>query len=332
MTPEPVIDVVGLRKSYGIGQSSVLAVDGIDFSIARGEVFALLGPNGAGKSSTVEILEGYHDRSGGEVRVLGADPQRLHGRALLDWKARIGVVLQSTNEENVLTVRQTLQQFAAFYPHPRGIDEVIAAVGLTEKAGARVHKLSGGQRRRLDVALGVIGRPELLFLDEPTTGFDPVARREFWGLIKQLQDEGTTILLTTHYLDEAAHLSNRVGIIAAGRLVDLGPVDQIGGAEARVPIVRWRDAGGRIRELRTDEPARAVTELVATFEGEPPALEVIRPSLEDIYLQLIGHLGTEAEGDADSAADVGSARGESGPSAADTTRARTPRETEGVSA
>jgi ABC-2 type transport system ATP-binding protein len=288
MATEPVIEVTGLRKSYGIGQGAVLAVDGVDFHIDRGEVFALLGPNGAGKSSTVEILEGYHDRSGGEVRVLGADPQHLHGRALLDWKARIGVVLQSTSEENVLTVRQTLQQFAAFYPNPRDVDEVIAAVGLTDKAGSRVQKLSGGQRRRIDVALGFIGRPELLFLDEPTTGFDPVARREFWGLIKRLQAEGTTILLTTHYLDEAAQLANRVGIIAAGKLVDIGPVDQIGGAEARVPIVRWRDGAG-IREQRTHEPARTVTELSARFEGEPPGLEVIRPSLEDIYLQLIGH-------------------------------------------
>ncbi|MFC4243766.1 ABC transporter ATP-binding protein [Gryllotalpicola reticulitermitis] len=296
MASESVIEVSGLRKSYGVGQSAVLAVDGIDFSIGHGEVFALLGPNGAGKSSTVEILEGYHDRSGGEVSVLGADPQHLRGRALLDWKARIGIVLQSTNDENVLTVRQTLAQFASFYPRPRDVDEVIAAVGLTEKANARVQKLSGGQRRRIDVALGVIGRPELLFLDEPTTGFDPVARREFWGLVKGLQAEGTTILLTTHYLDEAAQLANRVGIIAAGKLVDIGRVDEIGGAEARVPFVRWRE-GSEVREQRTHEPGRLVTELAARFDGEPPGLEVIRPSLEDIYLELIRHTTDDPQHD-----------------------------------
>ena len=288
MASDHVIEVAGLRKSYGLGQSAVLAVDGIDFSIARGEVFALLGPNGAGKSSTVEILEGYHDRTGGEVSVLGLDPQRLHGRALLDWKTRIGVVLQSSSEENVLTVRQTLTQFAAFYPRPRDVDEVMAAVGLTHKANSRVQKLSGGQRRRIDVALGFIGRPELLFLDEPTTGFDPVARREFWGLIKSLQAKGTTILLTTHYLDEAAQLASRVGIIAAGKLVDIGPVDEIGGTDARIPLVRWREPAG-IREQRTHEPARLVAELVARLGGEPAALEVLRPSLEDIYLDLIKH-------------------------------------------
>ncbi|HEY0248175.1 MAG TPA: ABC transporter ATP-binding protein [Gryllotalpicola sp.] len=286
MITEHVVTVRGLRKSYGIGPNAVAAVSGIDFTIERGEVFALLGPNGAGKSSTVEILEGYHDRTGGEVTVLGVDPQQLHGRALLDWKTRLGIVLQSSAEQNTLTVRQMLRQFAAFYPRPRDVDEVIAAVGLTEKASARVNKLSGGQRRRVDVALGFIGRPELLFLDEPTTGFDPEARREFWGLVRGLQAEGTTILLTTHYLDEAAQLANRVGIIAAGALVDIGPVGEIGGAEARVPIVRWREGGG-IREERTHEPGRLVAELAARFGGEPPELEVIRPSLEDVYLQLI---------------------------------------------
>jgi ABC-2 type transport system ATP-binding protein len=293
MTPEPVVSVRGLRKSYGLGASAVTAVDGIDFTIERGEVFALLGPNGAGKSSTIEILEGYHDRSGGEVSVLGADPQRLHGRALLEWKARLGIVLQSTTEQNVLTVRQMLTQFARFYPRPRDVDEVIAAVGLSAKANARVNKLSGGQRRRVDVALGFIGRPELLFLDEPTTGFDPEARREFWALIRSLQADGTTILLTTHYLDEAAQLSERVGIIAAGRLVDLGRVDEIGGAEARVPLVRWRDGDG-VRQTRTTEPGRVVGELCARFAGEPPGLEVIRPSLEDVYLELIKQTKTDA--------------------------------------
>ncbi|WP_022882067.1 ABC transporter ATP-binding protein [Gryllotalpicola ginsengisoli] len=297
-SPEPAVAVRGLRKEYGgsegtgstgsIGstRSTVTAVDGIDFDIGHGEVFALLGPNGAGKSSTIEILEGYHRRTAGDVEVLGADPQRLHGRALLAWKARIGIVLQSASEQNVLTVRQMLRQFASFYPHPRPVDEVIDAVGLTQKANARIDRLSGGQRRRVDVALGIVGRPELLFLDEPTTGFDPSARREFWGLIRRLRDEGTSILLTTHYLDEAAQLADRVGIIAAGRLVDIGPVDRIGGAEARVPYVRWAEGAG-IREQRTHEPARLVAELAARFGGEPPRLEVIRPSLEDVYLQLI---------------------------------------------
>jgi ABC-2 type transport system ATP-binding protein len=293
MTSEPVVAVQGLRKSYGLGPSAVTAVAGIDFTIERGEVFALLGPNGAGKSSTVEILEGYHDRSGGEVAVLGVDPERLHGRALREWKARIGIVLQSTTEQNVLTVRQMLAQFARFYPRPRDVDEVIAAVGLGDKAGARIAKLSGGQRRRVDVALGIIGRPELLFLDEPTTGFDPEARREFWGLIRTLQADGTTILLTTHYLDEAAQLADRVGIIAAGRLVDIGPVDAIGGPEARVPLVRWREGDG-IREVRTSEPGRLVTELCARFAGDPPGLEVIRPSLEDVYLELVKQTKTDA--------------------------------------
>ena len=292
VTPEPVVRVRGLRKSYGLGPSTVTAVDGIDFTIERGEVFALLGPNGAGKSSTVEILEGYHDRDDGEVSVLGSDPQLLRGRALLAWKARLGIVLQSASEQNVLTVRQMLTQLARFYPHPRDVDETIAAVGLTEKATARIKTLSGGQRRRVDVALGVVGRPELLFLDEPTTGFDPEARRDFWGLVKSLQDKGTAVLLTTHDLDEAAHLADRAGIIASGRLVDLGPVDAIGGADARVPIVRWHEAHA-VRQVRTDEPARVVAELAARVGGEPPGLEVIRPSLEDVYLELIEQAKTD---------------------------------------
>ncbi|MCL2515430.1 MAG: ABC transporter ATP-binding protein [Microbacteriaceae bacterium] len=293
MTTDNVVTVRGLRKTYGLGPGAVTAVDGIDFDIARGEVFALLGPNGAGKSSTVEILEGYHDRSGGTVTVLDADPQHLHGGALRDWKARIGIVLQSPNEQNPLTVRQMLTQVAAFYPAPRAVDDVIAAVGLAEKASSRINKLSGGQRRRVDVALGIVGRPELLFLDEPTTGFDPEARREFWGLIRSLQAEGTSILLTTHYLDEAAQLADRVGIIAAGKLVDIGSVDEIGGAEARVPLVRWHE-GGEVRERRTHEPGRLVAELGARFAGEPPALEVIRPSLEDVYLELIKQTRADA--------------------------------------
>ncbi len=286
----PAITVDGLRKSYG----AFTAVDGIGFEIARGETFALLGPNGAGKSTTVEILEGYRERSGGEVNVLGTDPHH----ATLEWKARIGIVLQQTGESGNVSVREQLTHFAGLYPNPRDVDEVIAAVGLEQKAKTRIRSLSGGQRRRVDVALGVIGRPELLFLDEPTTGFDPEARRQFWELIRSLSREGTTIVLTTHYLDEAAQLSDRAAVIAGGKLIDIGPVDELGSPDARVPLVRWRDPfdGGRVREQRTHEPARFVAGLVARH-GEPAELEVIRPSLEDIYLELVGsaeaHTGTE---------------------------------------
>jgi ABC-type multidrug transport system, ATPase component len=274
---DTVVRVRDLRKTYGGGFE---ALRGVDFDIARGETFALLGPNGAGKSTTIEILEGYRDRSGGTAEVLGVDPQ--HGG--LDWKAKLGIVLQTTGDSPA-TVRELLKHFAGFYPNPRDVDEVIAAVGLTEKARTSVRKLSGGQRRRVDVALGIVGRPELLFLDEPTTGFDPEARRQFWDLIRGLQDEGTTIILTTHYLDEAAELSNRVGIISGGVMAAIGATDELGGAEARVPIVRWRE-GGVEREERTETPAALVAKLAAA--GEPEGLEVIRPSLEDIYLSFVG--------------------------------------------
>jgi ABC-2 type transport system ATP-binding protein len=262
----------------------MIAVDGVSFDIHRGETFALLGPNGAGKSTTIEILEGYRRRSSGEVRVLGVDP----GRGGLDWKARLGIVLQSSGESGNVTVGEQLRHFAALYPNPRSVDEVIAAVGLESKAGVLIRKLSGGQRRRVDVAVGIIGAPELLFLDEPTTGFDPEARRNFWQLIRTLQSEGTTILLTTHYLDEAAQLGDRAGVIVGGRMVDLAPIDEIGGRESRVPLVTWLEGGER-REQRTDTPATVVAELVARLGGEPDALEVIRPSLEDVYLDLVGH-------------------------------------------
>ncbi|GAA1055388.1 ABC transporter [Agromyces luteolus] len=282
----PAVRMRGLRKQYG----AVAAVDGIDLDISHGETFALLGPNGAGKSTTIEILEGYRLRTAGEVTVLGVDP--AHGG--LDWKSRLGIVLQSETESGVMTVREQLLHFAHFYPDPRDVDEVIAAIGLEHKARTRISKLSGGQRRRVDVALGIIGRPELLFLDEPTTGFDPEARREFWQLIRSLKDEGTTILLTTHYLDEAAQLGDRAGIILGGRLVDVGPVDRLGGAEARVPIVRWRDRAGTAREVRTEQPAELVASLVRDLDGEPAGLEVIRPSLEDIYLDLVRAAGAAA--------------------------------------
>lgn len=274
---EHAVTIRGLTKRYG----SVEALHGIDLDIRRGETFALLGPNGAGKSTTIEILEGYRDRDAGEVSVLGVDPR--HGRSA--WRARLGMVLQSTGEHGAVTVREQLAFFARLYPHPRDVDQVIAAVGLTEKAKTRIDKLSGGQRRRVDVALGFVGRPELLFLDEPTTGFDPEARREFWALIRELQAEGTTILLTTHYLDEAAQLSQRGAVIAGGSVVAEGAIDELGGASARVPIVRWSQ-GGVMREERTEHPAALVARLAEA--GEPEALEVVRPSLEDVYLGLIG--------------------------------------------
>ncbi|MFU8947245.1 ABC transporter ATP-binding protein [Mycetocola zhadangensis] len=289
----PVVEVRNLVKRY----PAHTAVDDVSFDIARGETFALLGPNGAGKSTTIEILEGYRDRSSGEVRVLGIDPQKGD----LAWKAQLGIVLQSSAEAAHVTVREQVEQFAAYYPHPRDVDEVIAAVGLTEKSKTRIGKLSGGQRRRVDVALGVIGRPQLLFLDEPTTGFDPEARRHFWELIRTLKAEGTTILLTTHYLDEAAQLADRVAVIARGKLVEIGPVDTIGGTEARIPVVRWRDETG-LREHHTSEPAAFVATLSARTGSEPRDLEVIRPSLEDIYLGLVsaavalGEDETEATG------------------------------------
>lgn len=271
-----------LSKSYGAFD----AVNDISFDIRPGETFALLGPNGAGKSSTIEILEGYRDRSEGDVTVLGVDPQH----AGLDWKARIGIVLQSSGESGNATVLEQLRHFASLYPNPRPVEEVLAAVGLEEKAKTRIHRLSGGQQRRVDVALGIIGRPELLFLDEPTTGFDPEARHQFWDLIRTLKGEGTTILLTTHNLDEAAELSDRAGIIVGGRLIDIGTIGELGGPAARIPMVRWRDADGVQREARTETPAGLVAQLARDLGGEPAELQVIRPSLEDIYLGLVrGH-------------------------------------------
>lgn len=278
-TADVAVSVRGLRKEYRGGH---VAVDGVDFDIARGETFALLGPNGAGKSTTIEILEGYRLRTSGEVDVLGADP----GTAGLAWKSRLGIVLQSAGQPGVMTVREQLAQFAGLYPDARDVDEVIAAVGLEDKARTRISRLSGGLQRRVDVALGIIGRPELLFLDEPTTGFDPEARREFWALIRSLSHEGTTILLTTHYLDEAAQLADRIGVIIGGRMADIGGVDEIGGADARVPIVRWRE-GGVVREERTHRPAAFIADIGSRIGGEPEGLEVVRPSLEDVYLGMV---------------------------------------------
>ncbi|GMA32141.1 ABC transporter ATP-binding protein [Litorihabitans aurantiacus] len=282
--------VDGLRKSYG----GTTAVNDLSFEIRRGETFALLGPNGAGKSTTIEILEGFRRRTGGRVEVLGTDPA-TGGAAGSRWRSRLGIVLQDLPEGGVYTVREQLAQQARYYPRPRDVEEVIAAVGLESKAGTRIGRLSGGQRRRVDVALGIIGRPELLFLDEPTTGFDPEARREFWGLIRLLADEGTTILLTTHYLDEAEQLADRVGVIIGGRLVDVGPVAQIGGFDARVPVVSWREDDGERRVRRTETPASLVTEVAARLGHEPRDLTVARPSLEDVYLDLVAAATTRTE-------------------------------------
>ena len=214
---ENVVSVRGLRKAYGAKR----AVDGLDLDIVRGECFAILGPNGAGKSTTVEILEGHRKRDGGDVTVLGQDPARA-GRS---WRARIGVVLQTSGDMGDLTVAEAITSTAAYYPAPRDPREVIAAVGLEDKANARLSSLSGGQRRRVDVALGIIGNPELLFLDEPTTGFDPEVRREFWQLINSLQNGGTTIVLTTHYMDEAGALADRIGVVVDGKIAALDTPD-----------------------------------------------------------------------------------------------------------
>lgn len=285
---QPAIAVSGLTKTYGERR----VVDALTLDIPRGETFALLGPNGAGKSTTVGLLTGTVRPSAGTARVLGTDPLTADRAA----RARVGIVPQVSGETGPYTVAELVRHFATLYPNPRDPDQVIAAVGLERHADARVGKLSGGQQRRVDVALGIIGTPEVLFLDEPTTGFDPEARHQFWGLIASLQEEGTTILLTTHYLEEAARLADRAGVIASGQLVAVDTVAALGGPGARTPLVRWRDASGEMREERTDTPGAAVARLVAGAGGgagagaggEPADLEVIRPSLEDIYLALIG--------------------------------------------
>jgi ABC-2 type transport system ATP-binding protein len=273
------IEVSGLHKAYG----NLEAVRGVDFSIAEGEVFGLLGPNGAGKTTTVEILEGYRRRDAGEVRVLGHDPDRPGP----DFRERIGVVLQQSEMWPNLTVRETHAIFAGYYRAPRNIDEVIALVGLQEKAGSRVKSLSGGQKRRLDLGIALVGDPDLVFLDEPTTGFDPQARRAAWEMIRSLRSLGKTVLLTTHYLDEAEQLADRVAVMREGLIVRVGTPAELTSTDLQTEI-RYRQNGEEVL-VRTDEPTRVLAELTsaAVARGEElQGLQVRRPSLEEVYLAL----------------------------------------------
>jgi len=275
------ISVRDLRKSY----DGVEAVRGISFEVAAGEVFGLLGPNGAGKTTTVEILEGYRRPDAGAVEVLGFDPQGAGG----EFRQRIGVVLQQSEVWPNLTVREVHAAFAGYYRRPRAVDEVIEIVGLAEKSGARVKTLSGGQKRRLDLGIALVGDPELVFLDEPTTGFDPSARRAAWEMIRSLRELGKTILLTTHYLDEAQQLADRVAVIRAGEIVTLGTPEELI-ASAATTRIRYR-ADGEVVVVDTETPTRVLAELtaLAAAEGrELEALEVRRPTLEDVYLELVG--------------------------------------------
>jgi ABC-2 type transport system ATP-binding protein len=298
---EPVISVRGLRKAYGPNE----AVRGIDLEVHRGEIFAFLGPNGAGKTTTVEILEGYRRRSGGEVRVLGSDPAKVD-RA---WRERVGIVLQECRMEPKLSVRETLQMYAGYYREPRPVEATIELVGLSAQAEQRAGSLSGGQQRRLDVGVALVGDAEMLFLDEPTTGFDPSARRRFWEVVSGLRDLGKTVFLTTHYMDEAQALADRVAVIAAGSIVGAGTPDEIGGrgeaaseisfglpepfepGDLPVEVGAASAAGNGRLTLRTAEPTAVLNQLTgwALRQGiELDRLEVRRPSLEDVYLELTG--------------------------------------------
>jgi ABC-2 type transport system ATP-binding protein len=276
----PAIVARGLRKSY----DGVEALRGVSFEVAEGEVFGLLGPNGAGKTTTVEILEGYRQRDDGDVSVLGWDP----GKAPRELRERTGVVLQHSELTPLLTVREVHRMFAGYYAHPRDVDDVIELVGLAEKRDARVKTLSGGQKRRLDLGVALVGDPDLVFLDEPTTGFDPAARRSAWDMIRSLRSLGKTILLTTHYLDEAQQLADRVAVIRAGEIVSLGTPAELTGGTTTTEI-RFRRDGEEV-VLTTDDPVRTLHDLTgsALADGEGlDQLEVRRPTLEDVYLELV---------------------------------------------
>jgi ABC-2 type transport system ATP-binding protein len=275
---ESAVLVRGLSKSYG----RLRAVRDLDLDVSRGEVFAILGPNGAGKSTTIEVLEGHRRRDAGQVLVLGEDPATA-GRS---WRARIGIVLQETSDFGMLTVLETTRMFAKCYSNARVPEELLELVGLAPSSHSRVRTLSGGQRRRLDVALGIIAKPELLFLDEPTTGFDPEARQQFWDLIRLLASDGTTILLTTHYLEEAAALADRVAIIADGRLAAVDSPARLTAQVHSTAIVRWME-GDQIHVQETDRPTEFIKQR-STAGQELAQLTVTRPTLEDAYLQLIG--------------------------------------------
>ena len=294
--PRGVIEVEGLRKSYG----SLIAVKGVDLTVSEGEVFALLGPNGAGKTTTVEILEGFRTRDAGRVSVLGVDPA-THARRL---REQMGIVLQSTGIDPYLTVAETIDMYRGFYPHPRSLDEVITLVGLEEKRTAKVDQLSGGQKRRLDVGIALAGDPKVLFLDEPTTGFDPNARRHFWEVIKNLAKLGKTIFLTTHYMDEAQYLADRVAVISAGQIVAEGDPGTLAGRDRAGTTIRFRlpesarlpeavnqkaTVKGGIVELKAEDPTQILFELTSWAVASHVSLaglEVTRPSLEDVYLEI----------------------------------------------
>ena len=297
-TSTPAISVRGLRKTYGENE----AVRGIDFEVAPGEVFGFLGPNGAGKTTTIEILEGYRERTAGEVTVLGIDP----GHATRDWRTRIGLVLQECELNPLLTVRETMRLYSSFFPNARPADETLDLVGLAGKRDARVGSLSGGQQRRLDVGVGIIGNPELLFLDEPTTGFDPSARRDAWNMIEGLKELGTTIVLTTHYMDEAQHLADRVVIMREGGIVAEGAPERLGEQLGRETMIRFRTlegvadrasaaigikavVSGNQATVPSTDPQRDLYRLLSWAEEEGitlPDLEVRRPSLEDVFLEV----------------------------------------------
>lgn len=305
--PEPVISVSGLRVSYG----DLEAVKGVDLEVSEGEIFAFLGPNGAGKTTTVSVLEGYLERDGGEVSVLGVDPARAD-RA---WRSKVGFVLQECRMEGLLTVRETLEMYAGYYERPRSVEETIGLVGLAEKADERAGRLSGGQQRRLDVAVALIGDAELLFLDEPTTGFDPSARRQAWKVIEGLRDLGKTVMLTTHYMDEAQALADHVAVISEGAIIATGTPDDLGGRRNAATRVSFEapanGAGAGLEEsvggewsresglvvLRTTDPTRSLNQLTAwalANDFQLEGLEVAQPSLEDVYLELTG--GERGEG------------------------------------